>query len=208
LPHAVELGRSFVQRQYWNSNTLEFLWAGIGTVLSQRGGTRYLFGPVSISKNYPPEAQEAIVYVYRKWFGADRQLARSVKPYRILPQRASHLREYFSGKDLSEDLNRLKLRLRPFGVTIPMLFRQYTELCAPEGVRIHDFGLDVSFGSCIDAFIVLDLAYLSEAKRERYISRYRGTLRYAPSFPLQTPAEYVLHEEPLQHTGVRGQRFP
>jgi len=181
LPSALELGRSFVQRQYWNSSTLEFLWAGIGAILTQSGGMRYLFGPVSISKHYPPEAQAAIVYVYSKWFGTDRPLAFSNSPYRIHHEVQRVLREYFCGKELAEDLNRLKLRLRAMKLAVPMLFRQYTELCSAQGVRIHDFGVDESFGSCIDGFLVLDLAFLDESKRERYIGRYRDSLRFAPS---------------------------
>ncbi len=186
LSSAVELGRSFVQRQYWNTHVLEYLWGGIGTILTQRRGTRYVFGPVSISNAYPAEARESIVYVFRKWYGARESLARSYAPFTLSAEREAELGEYFCGTSYTEDLNRLKLRLRASGLSIPMLLRQYSELCEPAGVRIADFGVDESFGSCIDGFIVLDLAYLSEAKRERFIEKYREILRYSSqerSFP-------------------------
>ena len=210
IPSAVEFGRSFVQRQYWNSNVLEYLWAAIGAVLTQRGGMRYLLGPVSISRIYPADAQAAIVHVYQKWYGADQQLASALNPYTIPRELRRQLREYFTGKDAAEDLNRLKLRLRAQGKSIPMLFRQYTELCSGQGVRIHDFGVDPQFGSCLDAFLVLDLAYLEESKRVRYIGRYKDTLRYAcpgNAHHAVTPDGYPVAESSSEDAVVVGERL-
>ncbi len=68
LPSALELGRSFIQEKYWKSHALEYLWGGIGAVLSNDPSLRYLFGAVSISNTYPEPAREALVHVYTKWF--------------------------------------------------------------------------------------------------------------------------------------------
>ena len=69
-PEAVELGRSFVQPRYWGRRGLDYLWYGIGAWLRTRPGTRYLFGPVSISANYPAFARELLVSFYRHYFPA------------------------------------------------------------------------------------------------------------------------------------------
>ena len=171
LPSAVEMGRSFIQRQYWNSHALEYLWAGIGLVISNEESVKYLYGPVSISGTYSQEAQEAMVFVCSKWYGAPAGYVSSMHPYRIPEENNSLLQEYFCGTTYREDLNKLKLRLRALGVSIPTLIRQYSELCSPEGVRFCDFGVDENFGSCIDGFIQLDLAHLTPEKYERYIGQ-------------------------------------
>ncbi len=178
LPYAVEMGRSFIQRSYWNSYTLEYLWAGIGAVIANEPRVKYLYGPVSISGTYSADAKEAMVHVCSKWYSAPEGYVKSFHPYRIPEEKKASLREYFCGTSYHEDLNKLKLRLRAIGVSIPTLIRQYSELCSPEGVRFCDFGIDEGFGSCIDGFILLDLKHLTAEKYDRYIGRYKSLLKY------------------------------
>jgi putative hemolysin len=178
LPFAVEMGRSFIQRPYWNSYALEYLWAGIGAVIANEPSVKYLYGPVSISGTYTAEAKEAMVHVCSKWYGAPDGYVISFHRYRIPEERIAALEEYFCGTSYREDLNKLKLRLCAIGVSIPTLIRQYSELCSPEGVRFCDFGVDEGFGSCIDGFFQLDLAHLTREKYERYIGQYASVLRY------------------------------
>ena len=185
LPCAVEMGRSFIQRPYWNSHALEYLWAGIGAVIANEPTVKYLYGPVSISGAFPAEAKEAMVHVCSKRYGAPEGYVSSLHSYRVPIERERLLQEYFCGTTYREDLNRLKLRLRALGVSIPTLIRQYSELCSPEGVRFCDFGVDDHFGSCIDGFILLDLAHLTPEKEERYIGQYKAVLIYPGRNELQ-----------------------
>jgi putative hemolysin len=178
LPYSIEMGRSFIQRQYWNSHALEYLWSGIGVVIENEPTVKYLYGPVSINGTYSNEAKEALVYVCSKWYGALEGYVTSLHRYCIPEEKKHALQEYFCGTTYNEDLNKLKLRLRAVGVTIPTLLRQYSGLCSPEGVRFCDFGIDASFGSCIDGFIQLELAYLTSEKYERYIGQYKSVLAY------------------------------
>jgi len=46
--NGLELGRSFVQPQYWGKRNLAYLWQGIGAFIAEYSSYRYLFGPVSI----------------------------------------------------------------------------------------------------------------------------------------------------------------
>ncbi len=178
LPFAVEMGRSFIQRPYWNSHALEYLWAGIGAVIANEPTVKYLYGPVSISGTYTEEAKEAIVYVCSKWYGAPDGYVTSLHPYRITYEKRATLHEYFCGTSYQEDLNKLKLRLRAIGVSVPTLIRQYSELCSPGGVRFCDFGIDEGFGSCIDGLFQLDMTHLTPEKYDRYIAQYASVLRY------------------------------
>lgn len=191
LPSAVEMGRSFIQRPYWNSHALEYLWAGIGTVIANEPTVKYLYGPVSISGTYTAEAKEAMVHVCSKWYGAPEGYVTSVHRYRIPEERQAALQEYFCGTSYREDLNKLKLRLRAIGVSIPTLIRQYSELCSPEGVRFCDFGIDEGFGLCIDGFFQLDLAHLTHEKYERYIGQYASVLYY-PGRTITKPAVFSM----------------
>ena len=178
LPYAVEMGRSFIQRQYWNSHALEYLWAGIGTVIAGEQNIKFLFGPVSISGTYSDEAKEAMVFVCSKWYAAPEGYVTSLHQYRIPESKMQTLQEYFCGTTYKEDLNKLKMRLRALGVTIPTLIRQYSELCSPEGVRFCDFGIDEGFNSCIDGFIQLEFSHLAPDKYLRYIDQYKSRISF------------------------------
>ncbi len=176
LPASIEMGRSFIQEKYWNSYVLEYLWAGIGTIITKVLPVRSLFGPVSISGVFSNSAKESIVYVYKKWFSPETSLAVSHSPYSIPSDSRAQLDAYFQGENYREDHNRLKQRLQTMQLSIPPLFRQYVDLCAEQGVRFHDFGVDKDFGNCVDGFITLDVAMLKEEKRKRYIEKYAATL--------------------------------
>ena len=55
------------------------------------------------------------------------------------------------------------------GVSIPTLYKQYTELCTPGGVLFLDFNVDQDFGNCVDGLVVVDTEQLKANKRKRYI---------------------------------------
>ncbi len=169
LEKGLELGRSFVQIKYWKSNALDYLWQGIGAYVSQNPEVKFLFGPVSISNNYTEEAKDLLVYFYKKWFPGDRSLAPHISPYIISSKREKELKQVFDGEDMKQDLRKLKESLRVLGFTIPILYKQYSELCEEGGVQFIDFGVDKDFADCIDGLIVVNMDYLKENKRQRYL---------------------------------------
>ena len=177
LPQSIEMGRSFIQQRFWTSYALEYLWAGIGAIVDRNPQLRHLFGPVSISNSYSATAQEALVFFYRKWFEAKPRLAVSCNPYEIKPGPERELAGSFIGTTYKEDLNLLKMRLRMQGASIPILYRQYSELTDEGGATFSDFGVDQAFGDCIDGFVQVDLHRLTPLKRSRFIDQYRGALR-------------------------------
>ena len=60
------------------------------------------------------------------------------------------------------------------GASVPVLYKQYTELCTPGGVRFLDFNVDRDFGNCIDGLVVVDTHQLKDNKRKRYIEDSLG----------------------------------
>jgi hypothetical protein len=175
LPEAVELGRSFVQPAYWGSRSLDYLWQGIGAYLRSRPHIRYLIGPVSLSATLPAEAREWIVHYHRHFFCDNDQLARARNPFVITSAVETAAAAAWSGRSIAQGLAILRERLTALGAQLPVLYRQYADLCEPDGVRFLDFGVDPAFGGCVDGLVRLDLHQLRPVKRARYVESSRNS---------------------------------
>ncbi len=174
----IELGRSFVQPRYWGRRSLDYLWYGIGAYLRRHPEVRYLFGPVSLSNSYPKAARDLVVWFYSHYFPDPDNLSRSLSPFTIDAASREHLSQLFSGRDYGSDFRILKEQLEFIGVSVPTLYKQYSDVCEDGGVRFLDFGVDAAFNYCVDGLVLVDLNYLKPRKRERYLG-----LPAAPSLP-------------------------
>jgi len=170
LTQGIELGRSFVQPRYWGKRSLEYLWQGIGAYLAMNPRIQYLFGPVSLSASLPDKAHLYLVYFYQLYFPARDELACARNPYSVSEGMDDELLNYFSGDDYAKDFMKLKAMMSNMGVSVPTLYKQYTELCHEGGVQFIDFNIDPDFNNCIDGLVIVDLSYLKEKKRSRYIN--------------------------------------
>ncbi|WP_281782113.1 lysophospholipid acyltransferase family protein [Lysobacter auxotrophicus] len=164
IAQGMELGRSFVVPDYWGSRSIDYLWQGIGAYLAKHPNVRYLFGPVSISAALPPAAREQIVAYYARYYGSDAARAVSRQPfvYQAAPPQ-------FGEVDAATAFRVLKGNLDALGATLPMLYKQYTDLCEPGGARFLAFGVDPAFSDAVDGLIEVDLHRLRPKKRERYL---------------------------------------
>lgn len=178
LPQSLELGRSFVQPRYQGLRALDYLWQGIGAYLVTRSDVRYLFGPVSLSASYPEAARSMIVYFFSTHLGEREGLVVPRNPFVISSPREEELRRLMPGRDFAADLRTLKRELAGMGLSIPVLYKQYGELCEPGGTRFLGFNVDPAFSSCVDGFVMLDLERLKAHKRSRYLG---GFAREAPA---------------------------
>ena len=169
LPHAIELGRSFVQPRYWGSRALDYLWQGIGAYLKHHPEVTHMYGPVSISHSYPKAARDALVYFYLRYFASDEQYMTALTPYRLSDLTLDEMDAYFMGSDYAENFKMLRSYLKALDVGVPTLFKQYGDLCEAQGVRFFDFGLDKDFGDCIDGYLLVDIHRIKDSKRKRYI---------------------------------------
>ena len=174
LAAGMELGRSFVAPEYWGGRSIDYLWQGIGAYLARHPGVRYLHGPVSISAALPLEAREQIVAYYTHYYGSDAGAATSRQPfaYRAAPPQ-------FDVLDAQLGFRVLRNNLDALGATLPMLYKQYTELCEPGGARFLAFGVDPAFSDAVDGLIEVDLQQLRPRKRERYLVSAGGACRPA-----------------------------
>jgi putative hemolysin len=168
----MELGRSFVAPAYWGSRSLDYLWIGIGAYLRAHPQVRYLFGPVSISAELPIAAREQLVAYYGQHYGADGALeaaarapARARHPFRFLADAPC-----YRGLDAEQSFKVLRGNLDALGAKVPVLYKQYTELCEPGGARFLAFGVDPDFANCVDGLIEVDLQRIKPKKFQRYIA--------------------------------------
>lgn len=171
IAEGMELGRSFVAPEYWGSRSLDYLWQGIGAYLRRYPQVRYLFGTVSISAALPLPAREQLVAYYSHFYGAgaatqggDAAVAASLRPFRYFAAPPS-----FGDMDADTAFGVLKGNLSAHGASVPVLYKQYTELCEPGGARFLAFGVDPAFSDSIDGLIEVDLHRVLPKKRQRYL---------------------------------------
>ncbi|WP_397595795.1 lysophospholipid acyltransferase family protein [Silanimonas sp.] len=173
VAQGMELGRSFVAPAYWGSRSLDYLWIGIGAYLRAHPDVRYLFGPVSISAELPIAAREQLVAYYGQHYGAPGVLAlgeaappaRARRPFQFLADAPC-----YRGLDAEQSFRVLRANLDALGAKVPVLYKQYTELCEPGGARFLAFGVDPDFANCVDGLIEVDLQRIKPKKFQRYIA--------------------------------------
>jgi len=168
LKDSIELGRSFVQPKYWGTRALDYLWYGIGAYLKNNPNIKYMFGPVSISGTFPKVAKDLLIFHYSHYFKNTEELIEAKMPY----QYSSHiqdLKEIFDLNDRKKDFKVLKSSLNSVGVTVPTLFKQYSDICEEGGVKFLGFNIDPNFSDCVDGFILVDVERIKASQRKRYI---------------------------------------
>jgi putative hemolysin len=166
----LELGRSFVRREYQKGfMPLLMLWRGIGHYLVANPHYRALFGPVSISNDYQSVSQQLMVQ-FLTINHLDRNASKLVKPR--APFREQRV-DGLSAKDLAalltdhDEVSDWVADVEPDTKGIPVLMRQYLKL----GARVLAVNVDKSFGSCVDALIVIDLLKGDSRLMERYMGK-------------------------------------
>lgn len=164
IAEGMELGRSFVVPEYWGSRSIDYLWQGIGAYLCRHPRVRYLFGAVSMSAALPRDAREQIVSYYARYYGVDSRDAVSRHPFRY-----SAVPPSYGEMDADTAFHVLKANLDALGASVPMLYKQYTDLCEPGGARFLAFGVDPGFCDSIDGLIEVDLHRIRPKKRARYL---------------------------------------
>jgi len=170
MTNAIELGRSFVQPRYWGTRALDYLWQGIGAYLYQNPHIRYMYGPVSLSDVYPKVAKNLIISFYSLYFSSKERLVSARNGYFMSKLEREEALCFFKGTDYKEDFAVLKEQLSLMDLSVPTLYKQYTELCDEGGILFLDFNIDKEFGNCVDSFILVDITKIKEAKKARYIN--------------------------------------
>jgi hypothetical protein len=93
----------------------------------------------------------------------------SKQPYQLPQAILAELQQHFCGTDYLADFTQLKHLLANMGLSIPTLYKQYSELCEPGGVKFLAFGTDPDFANCVDGLVLVDLTKVKPTKKARYL---------------------------------------
>jgi putative hemolysin len=170
LKNSIELGRSFVQPKYWGTRALDYLWFGIGAYLKNNPNIKYMFGPVSMSASFPTVAKDMMIFYYSHYFKEKQNLVEGKTPYQY-SNNISEIKELFDLEDKKKDFRFLKSALSNIGVTVPTLYKQYSEITEDGCIKFLSFNIDKSFGDCIDGFILVEVDKIKESAKKRYIDK-------------------------------------
>jgi putative hemolysin len=167
---ALELGRSFVRREYQRQYApLLLLWKGIGRFILRHPQTPVLFGAVSISNTYNRVSRE-LIYSFFELRRQGDALAGLVKPRRAFRPGRQRRREYRTVTRALRDLEELSEPIADVeidGKGLPILLKQYARI----GGRLLGFNLDHKFSDVLDGLVMVDLRQTPGSVLEKYMGR-------------------------------------
>lgn len=162
LNHSLEMGRSFVVKEYQkDAFPLFLLWKAIFIFLNREKHYQYLLGPVSLSSDYSHFSRKLIVaFLERHFF--DKKMAKLVvarNPFKEkLEVRSKRvLLQQFNG--VLNNLDKFIEEIEPSHFRLPVLIKQYIK----QNSRFIGFNVDPLFNNAIDCLIVLDIKKLPDS---------------------------------------------
>ncbi len=184
LRQGLEMGRAFITPEYQRKPlALGLIWVGIGQFMARNPQYRYLYGTVSISRDYTNLSRSLIVS-YLEAREMDAELSTGVKafhPPHRLRLMGPELRILPTGLADPQGLSQLVADIEEDGKGIPVLLRQYLRLNG----KILSFSVDKAFGDVLDCLILVDIYKTPE----RSIKRYLGKDTYEDLLPFIKKAQ-------------------
>ncbi len=159
LERSLELGRSYIIDDYQRKPLpLFLLWKGILHFINQNPQFKYVYGPVSISRQFSDVSRGLMVEFLKKHY-FDAKLALHLaprKPFKIKKNKVDTqlLIETFGGE--LTNLDKFIEGIEPTQTRMPVLLRQYIR----QNAKFIGFNLDPHFSDCLDGFMILDLKNL------------------------------------------------
>lgn len=167
---SVEMGRSFIQPEYWGTRSLDYLWYGIAAYFVQYPNLRYFLGAISITHDYPQAAKELLVDFYLREYSGDASGVKAKHPFLVSkPIQRLWQQHVNEDMDYKQRFQLLKKLLKVDGVNVPTLYKQYAEMYEPGGVQLLGFTVNKGFADAIDGLIVADTHKVKEHKKQRYL---------------------------------------
>lgn len=177
MPYMIELGRSFVQPAYQNTNrvrkgiyALDNLWDGLGAIMVHNPDMKYFFGKVTMYPHFNRNARNMILYFLNKQFGDKENLITPIEPLNI-EWGVNELEAIFTGNDYHENYKILSKKVRSYHENIPPLFNAYMNLSP--SMKVFGTILNREFGNVEETGILLTIADLYKSKVDRHVSTYK-----------------------------------
>ena len=176
LPYTIELGRSFVRPEYQSSRAgakalfaLDNLWDGLGAITVLNPDIRFLFGKMTMYRNYDRKCRDMLLHFLHKYFPDPDNLVRLFEPIDNNVDRPE-ITSVFSGASYDEDYRTLNAEIHSHGISIPPLVNAYMGLSP--SMRMFGTAINDEFGDVEESGIMLTLADIYEAKKNRHIKTY------------------------------------
>ena len=168
LGPAVEVGRSFVTRQFQKDySALLLLWQAIAGCVATRADSPVLFGAVSISTEYSDVSRQLITE-FVSTHSYDHELAELATPRHAFRAR-SLVPECKVISRCIREMDDLVGSIADLGNSsgVPVLLRHYLNL----GGRLVGFSVDRKFSDSLDGLLVVDLRRTSPKLLARYMGK-------------------------------------
>jgi putative hemolysin len=161
MEQSVELGRSFIRKEYQKKILpLFLLWKGILYFVLKNKEYRYLIGPVSISNRYSKLSKSFIInFVKENFYNA--HLAEFIQPRHTFKPKVKGLDStiLFEGSGNSiQQLDKFIEEIEPQHFNVPVLLKKYMK----QNAKIIGFNVDPKFGKALDGLMLLDMNELPE----------------------------------------------
>jgi hypothetical protein len=177
LPWSIELGRSFVQPNYQpqfnlrkGMYSLDNLWDGLGAIVIDNPGYKYLFGKVTMYPQYDHLARDLVLFFLQKFFPDPDNL---LVPRESLPLRHDRvfLDSIFTGSTYEENYKILIQQVRAKNENVPPLVNAYMSLSRT--MKTFGTALNRSFGNVEETGIIVTISDIYDFKIDRHIATYK-----------------------------------
>lgn len=168
LAQGIEMGRAFIVPEYQKRPTaLGMIWMGIGQFMLRHPQYRYLYGTVSISREYTHLSRSLIVsYLESQEMDAGKATGvRALNPPHKMRLKGAELRILPIGLRDSQNLSGMVSEIEGDGKGIPVLLRQYLKLNG----KILSFSIDKNFGDVLDCLILVDIYKTPDRSLKKYM---------------------------------------
>lgn len=172
LPYSIELGRSFVQPKYQASRSrkglfaLDNIWDGLGAILYQHPEIKYVYGKMTMYKNYNPLARDYILYFLNKHFAKGEKMMEAYHPQQYYHNKEI-LESIFPHDNFNDDYKILVREIDKLDCKIPPLVNIYMKVAS----TMQCFGTsdNESFGATEETVILIKIEDIYQEKIARHL---------------------------------------
>ena len=166
----VEMGRVFVQKSYWGTRSLDYLWYGMAYYFADKPNHHYFVCALSIPTAFSPYARQLMVEFYSRLFPSDKKLVTSLYPYKSSNIDTGNFFTKLAGViGHKARFKFLRKYLESMGFNFPMLYKN-TDIFHKDGVKFISFGYDQGFSNALDGLMLADTRRIRSLTRTRYTS--------------------------------------
>jgi len=197
--NSVELGRSFVQPQYWGSRAFDSLWQAVTVYLAHHPHIQYTYGVVTINADTPKKAVAALVYFYSHHFSCSSKMMTAKYPYIISQEDKLEFNSLFNHLNYKDGFVILKRYLKDLGTVVPTLFKQYIELYEEGAVRYFDFSVNDGLFGVVEGFIISDNHRMKRSIQERHLKNFNKDRSIDPLSKVYTRGHFLQQIDSIEH---------